>query len=293
MARISLLFLTAAFKDIGSAHPHFINKPYFAERGMDHFLIKPILQKMAAKKLKKAPLKEAIFELYWELPLDATNFPVDAGFDMALGKFGEFVKDRFPVHKSLFPPGNNFRIYPKPGHQFWNGEMDWPVVQIGPGILSVNETDINYIWLDNFRPNICHALDALEKSYAAELKFNKIRLLYIDAVDFDPNATSPAEFIDQNLLTAIHTGYELPGKLNQINIGQSFSIGTDMLFSINIQNGLNNATGNNSVIWTTIVERTGEIKTDQLLPWLDRAHEQASDFFDKMLKPEFYATFDR
>ena len=172
---------------------------------------------MPSKKLKHAPLKEAIFELFWKLPLDATNFPFDPEFDMALGKFQEHIRDRYPVNKRLFPPGANFRIYPKPGYQFWRGELEWPVVQIGPGVLTVNETDQNYVWEENFRPAIIHALEAVEKSYPTALEFNKMRLTYIDAVDYDPALISPAEFVAHNLLTRIHTEYDPPGKQNNIN----------------------------------------------------------------------------
>ena len=42
---------------------------------------------MREKKLKNAPLKEAIFELYWQLPKDPTNFPHDPELEFALGLF--------------------------------------------------------------------------------------------------------------------------------------------------------------------------------------------------------------
>jgi uncharacterized protein (TIGR04255 family) len=248
---------------------------------------------MPSKKLKHAPLKEAIFELFWKLPLDATNFPFDPEFDMALGKFQEHIRDRYPVHKRLFPPGANFRIYQKPGYQFWKGELEWPVVQIGPGVLTVNETEKNYIWEENFRPAVVHALEAAERSYSTELEFSKVRLTYIDAVDFDPVSISPSEFVARNLLTRIYTEYESPGTQNNINIIQSFTTSNDTLFNVSIQSGMNNATGSQAIVWTTAVETARAIKNDELLPWLDAAHKQASDFFVKMLNPEFYASFDR
>jgi uncharacterized protein (TIGR04255 family) len=248
---------------------------------------------MPSKKLKQAPLKEAIFELFWKLPLDATNFPFDPEFDMALGKFQNQISDRYPVSKRLFPPGSNVRIYPKPGYQFWRGELEWPVVQVGPGVLTVNETEKNYIWADNFRPAIVHALEALEKSYSTELEFNKVRLTYIDAVDFDPEVINPSEFVARNLLTQICTDYDPPGKENNINISQSFTIGNETLFNIQIQNGLNNATNSQAIVWTTAVETSAMLKKEELLHWLDTAHKLASDFFVKMLNPDFYASFDR
>jgi hypothetical protein len=52
------------------------------------------------EKLPNAPLQEVIFELLWVTENDEQGFPV---------------------------------------HQFWKGENEWPVVQIGPGILVVND----------------------------------------------------------------------------------------------------------------------------------------------------------
>jgi uncharacterized protein (TIGR04255 family) len=138
-----------------------------------------------------------------------------------------------------------------------------------------------------------NAIEILQKSYANELKFSKSRLLYIDAVDYDASKISPAEFVSQNLLTSIHTGYQIPGEQRNINIGQSVLVGGDTMFHVNIQNGINNANGNPCVIWSTVAEKTGAIKKEELLPWLDIAHQLSSDFFKKMLNQEFYASFDR
>ena len=167
------------------------------------------------------------------------------------------------------------------------------MVQLGPGVLTVNETEKNYVWEDNFRVAIVYALETLERSYPAALEYSKARLTYIDAVDFDPKTTSAADFVARNLLTGICTNYELPGSRDNVNISQTFTMSQDTVFHITIQSGLNNVTGAPAIIWTTVLERTTAFKKDGLLPWLDWAHKQASDFFVKMLNPDFYASFDR
>jgi len=248
---------------------------------------------LKAVKLKNAPLKEAIFELYWHLPLDQTGFPTDSEFDIALGKFASKIQNSFPVHKRLFPPGTNLKIYPKPSHQFWTRELTWPVVQLGPGILSVNETEKNYSWKDNFRANIDTAINTLLGSYAEELKFTKIRLTYIDAIDYSDEQESAAEFVSKNLLTSIVTKYELPGVKRNVQIGQSSALDNGTLFHFNIQNGINNSTESPSIIWTTALEKSDEIKKESLLDWLDFAHQIASDSFVNTLNPDFYARLNR
>jgi|SRR6185312_8023917 len=248
---------------------------------------------MLAKKLKNAPLKEAIFELFWQLPLDPTNFPTDPDFSLAVGKFQDLIKDAYPVYKSLDIPGNAVRIYPKPSYQFRKGELEWPVVQLGQGILTVNDTDKNYIWEDNYRPNIVKAIDVLLKSYEHQPKFNRVKLTYIDAAEYDPQLQAPSEFIAENLLTSIKTSYEFPGKENSVWINKSFHSDDIGSFQINIQNGINNADGKPSIIWTTAVEESKNFTREEVLAWLDKAHTITSSFFVKMLNPKFYESFNR
>ncbi len=247
---------------------------------------------MPKKKLKNAPLKEAIFELFWQLPLDGSNFPTDPELTFAVGKFQSLLKDTYPINKSLDSPGGSLRIYPKPSYQFWKGEMEWPVIQLGHGLLTINDTDKNYVWESTYKPNIEKAITVLQKAYERKPNFNKVRLTYINAVDFDPQTQAPSDFISENLLTPINTNYELPGKEINMWISRTFSIEKVGSFQINIQNGINNANGKPSIIWTTVVEQSGNFSVDDIYTWLDNAHNITSSFFVKMLKPEFYETFD-
>lgn len=133
--------------------------------------------------MKNAPLKEAIFEVRWAPVLDVNGLPEDSGYQLAQGLFAKDIRQKFPVHKTVNTIPDNFRIFPTVQHQFWTGELTWPVVQLGPGILSVNNTEANYIWTETFHPHILWALDVLETSYEKEFVFKSAALRYIDAVD--------------------------------------------------------------------------------------------------------------
>jgi len=249
---------------------------------------------MPAIKLKKAPLKEAIFEVFWQLPLDMTNFPTDPDFDLALGKFQDILSNEFPVNKSLEIAGNSFRIFPKPSWQFWKGELEWPVIQLGHGILAVNDTDKNYIWENTYRPNIVIAINALLKAYKRQPKFNRSKLTYINAIEYNPQEQTPLQFVSENLKTTIHTEYNVPGLENNLLLNRAFDMNEIGLVQINIQNGINNANMRPSIIWTIAVERSTNFTTrEEILDWVDRAHTFTHDFFVKMLKPEFYESFER
>jgi|JI9StandDraft_1071089.scaffolds.fasta_scaffold05059_3 uncharacterized protein (TIGR04255 family) len=249
---------------------------------------------MKKKKLKNAPLKEAIFEILWELPLDSTGFPTDLDFELAQGLFADKIKEDFPVHKKTIPEGfTPLRMYPKLIHQFWKKEITWPVVQLGHGIMTVNDTDVNYIWDDNFLPNIEKALGILIESYKNYPRFNRIGLKYIDSIDLPDNETNLTNYLSKNFQTDLVNRFPVPGKLHGLNINQVFELPDKTMMQINIQTAINHATNKPAIVWITSVEKKGLFKKEDIINWVKSAHDQVSETFVNMLDKEFYENFDR
>jgi len=249
---------------------------------------------MKKKKLKNAPLKEVIFELLWELPLDPTGFPIDLDFELAQGIFADKIKKEFPIHKKTIPEGlQNFRMYPKPIHQFWKGEITWPVVQLGHGIMTVNDTDANYIWEENFLPNIKESLEILIHSYSNAQRFTHASLKYIDSIDLTDDDKELSKFISKNFQTDLINRYPLPGSLTGVNISQTFELPDKTRMQINIQTAKNNATNKPAIAWITSVEKKGLFNKDEIIDWIVLAHEQVSETFVNMLDRGFYDSFDK
>ena len=245
---------------------------------------------MGKRKLKNAPLREAIFELTWQSPLDSTGFPEDKEFELALGKFDSAITKNFPVKKKVGPSASVMRVYGRPVYQFWKGNVEWPVIQLGPGVLTVNDTDKTYVWDSSFRPNLVRAIESLKKSYTQLPDFNRLSLKYIDSVDISPDIDF-RKFISENLQTTLINEFDIPGKPIGLNINQAFEVdGSSVL--LNIQNAINNVTGSHSLVWMTTVEKRGSIEFERITDWLDFAHNITSDLFVKMLKPAFYESFD-
>lgn len=245
---------------------------------------------MSSEKLKNAPLKEVIFELHWECDMDNVGNPYDAGFDLAQGKFAERIKTEFPVHKKLIPEGAPIKVFGAPMHQYWKGELNWPVIQHGQGMIAVNEVEYGYEWENAFKPLVITSIKNIIASYEDDLLFNSVKLQYIDAWDLE--GISPSYFIAKNLQTEILNGYELPGKLRSLNIQQNFELSDESTLSLNIANGVNNKNQQPSVIWTTTVEKQSKMNVDDVVAWLESAHTTASSMFKKMLNPNFYASLD-
>jgi uncharacterized protein (TIGR04255 family) len=245
---------------------------------------------MSNRKLKKAPLKEVIFELRWEGTSDIPGGQVDRGFDLAQGKFASRQELEFPVYKKLLPDNIPFKIFGSPINQFWKGDLTWPVVQHGQGLLAINDVESNYEWENQFFPLVKKTLDNLIESYTTPLKFNRIKLHYIDAWDIDEG--DPIEFMKTNLQTQIITEYKIPGNQQNFNIQQGYELEDGSLLTLSISNGFNNQSNKKSVIWNTVVEKTGKFGKDEIIQWLDSAHIITSEMFKKMLNSEFYAALD-
>jgi uncharacterized protein (TIGR04255 family) len=245
---------------------------------------------MSKAKLKNAPLKEVIFELHWNGSVNFPGMPFDAGFELAVGKFAERLKPDFPVHKPLFPDGVPVKPFGVPLHQYWKGELVWPVVQHGQGMIAVNEVEQGYEWERGFKPLVFKSVERIMESYESSLVFNRVKLQYIDAYDLDE--MSPFEFIEQNLQTKITAPYQLSERLRNLNVLQVFELEDKSSMQLNITNGINNQNQKQSVIWTTTTEKLGKFNFADIVDWLEMAHTETSKMFQTMLNPEFYASLD-
>lgn len=245
---------------------------------------------MSLVKLKNAPLKEVIFELHWNCEVDNQNLSFDNGFDLAQGKFAEKLKENFPLHRKLIPDAIPFKIFGAPLHQYWAGELKWPVVQHGQGMIAINEVEQGYEWL-KYKDLILNTIKKLVGSYEDKLNFSKVKLQYVDV--FDLEGEEAKDFMAKNLQTEIITKYPLPGTLKGFNIQQQFNLADASTMELNISNGINNQNQKESVVWNTIIAKQDSLDVEQLNNWIESAHTVASDFFKIMLKPSFYASLDK
>ncbi len=246
---------------------------------------------MSITKLKNAPLKEVIFELHWHGEPDASGMPVDSGFELALGKFADKLKNTYPLHKRLIPDGAPLKVFGAPIHQYWKDEFVWPVVQHGQGILAINETGEGYEWAKTYKPAVLEAVNLLVSSYEDIPRFRRMKLQYIDAYDVED--VDPILFMKKNLQTSLTAAFSHPGKLRNFNVSQIFELEDGSMMHLNITNGINNQNQKSSIIWTTTVEKSYNFTIEEIGPWLEEAHSATSAMFKNMLNPEFYASLDR
>lgn len=239
-------------------------------------------------KLPKAPLQEVIFELYWDQKTGQTGQLEDPGFDLALGVFAEKIEKEFPIHKKTTPSVSSLA-----SHQFWKGENTWPVVQIGPGMLVINDTDKNYEWEKTFSPLIETGIRNLIESYKNTPSFNSIGLHYIDVIPIPEKYLNGNvnEFISESFKFSLNNNFDSIGKLQRVNYQQFFTLEDNSQIEITILSGID-AQRRQVIILHTHIFKIGRQELHDMLSWKDYAHTVTSNLFLEIVTEKLYATFN-
>lgn len=240
-------------------------------------------------KLAKAPLQEVIFEAFWELDVDEkSRSQFDTGFDLAQGIFFNFLSKDYPYYIKKTPPLIPLQLLNRtPVHQFWRAKDEWPVIQLGPGILAANVTEKNYVWETGFQPVILHALDALLKSYKETPRFEKLSLRYIDSVELEgEDQNNFLSFIEKNLQIKVMKQFDIPGSIKDQSISQVYKLDDESQLQIIISNGTKK--DKPAVVWQTIITKEKSFSPDEIREWIVYAHTTISNLFRRMLKKEYY-----
>ncbi len=252
-------------------------------------------------KLNNPPLVEAIFELRWELKKTEQGIQTDPNYKLLVGRIFEKVKTEYPFYEQL-PTANlpdeiaGYIIQ----HRFRKNKDEWPLIQIGPGIVTLNDTE-GYLWA-NFERKINSLLETLYDTYPdaeTNLIVNGLVLRYINAVTFDFKNENILDFLKEKFKTEISLYQELfeDKKVNKLPID------LDLRFSFNFgepkgKMNLRFARGKKEetdvLIWETVVqsisEDTPNIK-EEIAAWTNDAHVLTKDWFCRLIKGELMELF--
>lgn len=244
------------------------------------------------EKLPNSPLQEVVFELLWELETSEVGLPSDSDFELSVGIFAEKIKHKLPhtVKKGIDPfPGIHISFYPYPKYQFWKAPGVWPVVQIGHGILVVNDVEKNYTW-KSFKTNIDSAIDALHLAFKNRLRIMGVRLKYIDA--FDIGSEDTLIFINENFNISVENNFDNERTPQSINIVQRFNYDELGSLDMSISSAMKEP-GMPSILWQSVLSKESPILKPDLNSWLDKVHAILSNNFKTFVKPHFYASFTK
>lgn len=258
---------------------------------------------MTRKILKNKPLVEAIFELRWKHGAGHEG-NLDPHYPILLGSLYSKLRTDFPFHEPLpaatMPldiAGNIIQ------HRFRKAQGQWPLVQVGPGVLTINDTE-GYLW-DNFEQMISSVINALLVAHPEPegLRIDTIMLRYIDAVTFDYGSYDIFNFLSEKMKTKIEL---LPQLFEGTGVSRNPG-GFDSRFLfpcakpegvISLRFFKGKKSDIDALIWETMVQSAGEqgkqmtSDHDTILQWVSDAHLLTSDWFFKLIAGELERRFE-
>lgn len=217
----------------------------------------------------------------------------DPKFELAIGAFSQALNNDFPLVKRKMHPSIPSEILPHQTlYQFWTGENEWPVVQIGPGILTVNETEAKYEWESQYLPTIKEVLDKLRDAYGIWPPVKSAMLRYIDSVDVENYQFDHwLQFIEDNFNLRLENQFDIKGALKNFYIQETFGLKGAKDLQIIVSNDQKKDKLNDVIIWQKAVQQQAYFELDPLIEWLEEAHDYTSDLFKELLKEDFHDSF--
>lgn len=244
--------------------------------------------KSTMSKLLKAPLVEIILELRWKV----TNKSDLTKIQYLHGDIYSLMKDKYPYRESVVPVEIPIEILiNQPIHRFRSAANDYPLFQVGPGVLTLNTIDEKYFW-DKFSEDLDELVDSFLKIFKLDEneKFAP-SIIFIDFFSFDFDNNDVYEFINQKFNIKISQSFiELNGYPNDVNIGFHYETILGDL-SVIFQKGKNSKQENGIVIQTKVSCKTINPAREDILDWFEKSHELCSDIFKKLTHGELYESF--
>lgn len=243
----------------------------------------------AMGKLPHAPLVEVVTEIRWVCETEDDR----NAFQFLTGDLYSLVKNRFPFREVVIPAVIPIEaVVGRPTLRFRTEKDGYPLIQVGPGLLTVNTVGDEYDW-DTHRNDISFVLENFFNSINLSSKSLSVTLAYIDFLSFDFEKNNILAFLSKKLHTDISMKFigsegDIPQIFN-LTVGYSESVGT---VNINVARGQNNAKEDGVAIQTNIVMSNIAFNQSEIELRLDKAHDRCSDLFKLMTKGELYESFE-
>lgn len=225
---------------------------------------------------------------------------VDPNYKLLPGRIFEKVSKEYPFHESLptseMPDEIAGYIIQ---HRFRKSINDWPLIQLGPGIITLNDTS-KYEWND-YRKRIHTLLDVLYATHPqpSNLILSGLSLRYIDAIGFESSQDSIFTFLKSKMKTDVNLNPKLfiSTGVNDmpINIDMSFSFKSVKPLGIIHQRFRRGKKENTeALIWETVVNTDSDNIPKgkrEIRNWIDDAHLLTDDWFFKTIEGELEKRF--
>jgi uncharacterized protein (TIGR04255 family) len=256
---------------------------------------------VTGKILSNKPLIEAILEIHWALQSEEAEPKPDSFFSILIGRFYERVEKDFPFYEQLPIANIPIEIIGRVvQHRFRTSEDGWPLMQLGPGIATLNDST-EYNWDDNFLSNIRLLSTTLFDAHPSskELRIRKLILRYINSVDFDYDTDDVFDFlrdmmkINVSFDNGLFASTDVSPHPDVLDLRFSFP-STTPEGSLNLRFARGMRDERSALIWETVFS-TDEPNIDQsadgVIGWADQSHTLIRKWFFKLIEGELLRRF--
>lgn len=239
-------------------------------------------------KFPKAPLVEVIFELRW----NSTTKESLTRYQYIHGDLYNKIKHKYSNRELLIPTEVPSEVYVNTvAHRFRESPGKYPLIQVGPGVLTVNTIDEIYHWPE-FENEIINIVDDfLEIHPFKDVDKVSPLLQYFDFLAFDFTKHDIYNFLLENLHIDISQSF-LKTTAKPHNLNLSFFYQTEVgELVLTISQGKDKLE-NEGIMIRTLVKGMGMASdSEKIKLWLAHAHEFCSQLFKDMTKGDMYNNF--
>lgn len=249
--------------------------------------------------LPSKPLVEVILEVRW----GAEGQP-DPAYPLIVGRLYERLQGDYPAIEPLqieqagVPAEMTIH---QVRHRFRRTKGGWPLIQVGPGVITLNETE-SYRWRD-FRERALRVLPCLYESHPSpdSLNITSLLLRYVNAIAFDYSSADALAFLAEKMRVSL--SFVPSSREQNIVSGPPTSLGLHAVFpamnprgSIILLVGTGKHRGKNALVWEIHFRSVaGEVSSlpNAFPEWLEAAHDTVERWFLEMVKGELLERFSK
>ncbi len=231
---------------------------------------------------------------------DGATAQGDPHYKLLLGRLYDRLRDSYPSHEALptanIPDGLVDHVVQ---HRFRVAPLQWPLVQLGPGVLTLNETE-GYVWSDFER----RATEVVVKLFdahpsVADLSVDQLVLRYIDAVEFDYNSHDAFDFLRDKLKVELRfppdlfAGTEVHPRPRTSTWQSTFRCDRPA-GRVHVGFATGRKRDRPAILWETAVASAGgdvPAVPEGFPQWLAAAHDITHDWFFKLIAGDLERSF--
>lgn len=244
------------------------------------------------KIFKNPPIIEALFEMRWKIweKGEPPAAPMDEKFKFFPGRFYDKIKELFPnvevLPYSNIPDQLDINL---PRYRFRKSPNSYPLIQIGPGVLTVN-LDKNFT--QDLFFNTCIEILNIFFEILPDIKLRELILHYIDGFDYDYEKNDAFEFLDEKLSTHFAFSPNLFEDTNINPIPSKFHLEANYhvndpkgYFMCQFRSGIRKPNGEKFILMDSIFRSFGDElpNIEEIDVWILRADDLIHKWFLKMI----------